>query len=144
MDKWTHSTEDGGKSKALLIEFHSTTLLPSNTENPASSPVLLSDGPVSINCQACTTGNFPLLWCNRESRQKSNTWLHRGKTESVSEELAHCFHNSDTVGLDYTMLQSNLKEHLGILDFRLLVFVTKQFYFICAPPSNGCCYWFTL
>lgn len=82
------SNEVGGKSRGLLIEFHSTTLLPSNTENPAGSPVLLSDGLVRINCQTCVTGNFLLLWCNRESRQKSDTWLHRGKTESVSEERA--------------------------------------------------------
>lgn len=42
----------------------------------------------------------------------------RGKTESISEELAHCFHSSVIVGLAQMMGQNTLREHLD-LDFRL-------------------------
>lgn len=50
-----------GREKVCSLSFTAHPLLTSNKENPASSPVLLSDGPVRTYCQHCTAGSFSLL-----------------------------------------------------------------------------------
>lgn len=78
-----HTTEVGGQRKSLLIKFHSTPLLTSNKENPASSPVPL----LRRACQDLLSA--PLLasrLCVQQT-ERPDSALHRGETGGVSEEL---------------------------------------------------------